>query len=293
MALEAASFLDDLVDTNPPGGDRVKQGDDHIRLLKTVLQASFPGVDRALYFEKARADLASSATPNLGGTTSNYVNITGTTEIDGFTNGVEGMLKLVRFAGVLTLDNDDTNFPLLTGANIVTAAGDHALFYAAAATEWHMVGYWRKSGEALSAVTVPDASESTEGIVEMATDAEIWDGTTGNKALMAEDLVTAAEYETITDAGPLAWDWTLGINFTATVTANRELALPSNGVDGLTRTILLKGNNATPRTITFDDFSGEVPTITDLTSTRWYKLYVEAIDVANSRYSVASRRVLG
>lgn len=39
MALESASSISDLVATNPVAGDPVAQGDDHIRLLKTVMLA--------------------------------------------------------------------------------------------------------------------------------------------------------------------------------------------------------------------------------------------------------------
>jgi hypothetical protein len=149
MALEAASFLDGLVTTNPVSSDTVAQGDDHLRLLKTVLKATFPGLDRAIYLEKAIANLASAATPDLGGTTSNYVNITGTTEIDGFANGVAGMQKLLRFDGALTLDYDATNFILPSDANIVTAAGDHAIAVCTASGVWRIVAYFRASGRAL------------------------------------------------------------------------------------------------------------------------------------------------
>ena len=37
MALESASYIDGLVITNPTGSDSISQGDDHIRLIKTVL----------------------------------------------------------------------------------------------------------------------------------------------------------------------------------------------------------------------------------------------------------------
>jgi len=42
MSLEAATYLDDFVSTNPAGGDGKAEGDDHIRLLKTVLKNTFP-----------------------------------------------------------------------------------------------------------------------------------------------------------------------------------------------------------------------------------------------------------
>jgi len=45
MALENAAFVDGLVITNPTGSDSISQGDDHIRLIKKVLKATFPDAD--------------------------------------------------------------------------------------------------------------------------------------------------------------------------------------------------------------------------------------------------------
>lgn len=47
MGLEVATYISDLVDANPGGGDPKSQGDDHLRLIKEVLQATFPGHSRA------------------------------------------------------------------------------------------------------------------------------------------------------------------------------------------------------------------------------------------------------
>lgn len=44
MALETASNISQLNPANPSGSDRVHQGDDHIRLLKAVLKATFPNI---------------------------------------------------------------------------------------------------------------------------------------------------------------------------------------------------------------------------------------------------------
>ena len=42
MGLETASYIWQLVPTNPEGIDPVSEGDNHIRMLKSTLQASFP-----------------------------------------------------------------------------------------------------------------------------------------------------------------------------------------------------------------------------------------------------------
>ncbi len=50
MSLEAASWISQLTATNPTGTDTKNQGDDHLRLLKTVLQANFPNASKAFRF---------------------------------------------------------------------------------------------------------------------------------------------------------------------------------------------------------------------------------------------------
>ena len=44
MALEAATFISQLVATNPIAGDPKSEGDDHLRLIKAALQAQFPNL---------------------------------------------------------------------------------------------------------------------------------------------------------------------------------------------------------------------------------------------------------
>ncbi|MBK8123878.1 MAG: hypothetical protein IPK54_10075 [Dokdonella sp.] len=51
MGLEAATYIDDLVSTNPVVGDNVFEGDDHLRLIKATLQATFPSFDRPFYHD--------------------------------------------------------------------------------------------------------------------------------------------------------------------------------------------------------------------------------------------------
>lgn len=49
MGLEVATYISELIDSNPLSGDKKKQGDDHLRLVKHVLQSTFPNADRPFY----------------------------------------------------------------------------------------------------------------------------------------------------------------------------------------------------------------------------------------------------
>src|SRR5688572_20668647 len=152
MGLESGSFVNDLVTTNPVGStDPKSQGDDHLRLLKTVLKATFPNADKAVYLDRPIANVASATTCDIGAATTNYVNITGTTTITGFGTVAAGTLRLIRFNAALTLTYNGTSLILPSAADIATAAGDHAVAVSLGSGNWRVLWYERVSGKALIA----------------------------------------------------------------------------------------------------------------------------------------------
>ena len=48
MTVESASFVSGLVPAYPPGSDSISEGDDHLRLIKSVLQGTFPNANAAM-----------------------------------------------------------------------------------------------------------------------------------------------------------------------------------------------------------------------------------------------------
>lgn len=48
MGLEAATYITDFVISNPTGLDEVNKGDDHLRLIKSVLQNTLPNANAAI-----------------------------------------------------------------------------------------------------------------------------------------------------------------------------------------------------------------------------------------------------
>jgi hypothetical protein len=120
-------------------------------------------------------------------------------------------------------------------------------------------------------------TETQPGLFEKATDAEVR-ASTADKAITADRVESASALVALTDAAPVAVNWDSGINFSLTVTAARQIDNPTNGQPGTYRTILVQGDNTTDRTITFDtEFLGDVPTITDCDSTKWYLLTIRCI----------------
>ncbi len=250
MGLETATFIEDLVTTNPPASDELKQADDHMRLIKSVLKGTLPGLTRAMYFEKPRADVADSATPALWAATTDYANLLGTTTITGFASGTDGQHKLVRFDGIRQLTHHATTLDLPNDANITTAAGDHALIRCRGTTSNIVLAYFRADGSAIKDNT-PEASETVTGTVEQATDAEVYAATAGAKAIMAEDLNTSSAPVALTDAATIALDWAAGINRAVTLGGNRTLGNPTNSIPGTWRRIQFTQDATGSRTITW------------------------------------------
>ena len=92
----------------------------------------------------------SSASPTVIDTDGDYFDITGTTNFSAFTV-VAGRRFTAQFDGVLTMTHHATNLDLPGGANITTAAGDVAEFFATGTNTVQCMSYTRASGKAVIA----------------------------------------------------------------------------------------------------------------------------------------------
>ena len=66
MGVESASYISELVDTNPLVSDAVGQGDDHLRLIKTVLKTQFSGLSGTTAVASSAAELNYNNITTLG-----------------------------------------------------------------------------------------------------------------------------------------------------------------------------------------------------------------------------------
>jgi len=99
------------------------------------------------------ANIASSATTNLGSSNAGYLTITGTITITSFGSSAPvGAWKAIKFAGALTLTNS-ANLALPTNASILTVANDQALAVHLGSGAWVVMGYQRADGTALAAAS--------------------------------------------------------------------------------------------------------------------------------------------
>jgi hypothetical protein len=121
------------------------------------------------------------------------------------------------------------------------------------------------------------ATESQAACVEMATDAEVRAATAGAKAVMAEDLQTAAAAVALTDSSTIAVNWASGINFTVTLEGNRTLGNPSNGIPGTWRRIQITQDGSGSRTLAYGGqyvFSGGSEPVLTTTASAVDVLYI-------------------
>ena len=90
----------------------------------------------------AAISVASAATTAIGGALSANVTVTGTVTITAFDTVIAGIVRLVKFAGALTLTNG-AGLVLPGGANITTAANDQAIFRSLGSGNWECISYQR------------------------------------------------------------------------------------------------------------------------------------------------------
>jgi hypothetical protein len=139
----------------------------------------------------------------------------------------------------------------------------------------------------LDGSALPDAGDTQRGVLETATDAEIR-ASSGNKSLTAQDLQTAAAGVALADAATVAVNWDAGIFFTLTAAGNCTIGNPSNGKPGQFRTIHMRGNDGTDRTVIFgNQFLGELPTIADMDSAKHYLLTIACL--ASNHFIVSAK----
>lgn len=127
--------------------------------------------------------------------------------------------------------------------------------------------------------------------VDKASAANIRAGTS-NKVLTADGIASACAGVSLSDASTVAVDWSAGIFFKLTVSADRQIGNPTNGVPGETRFIEVQGDSTTDRAITFgNQFLGDVPVISDCDNARWYLLSIFCNSA--SHFTVSAKRCKG
>lgn len=75
MGLESATYIDGLVETNPTSSDNANQGDNHLRLIKAAIKATFPNITGPV--TATHTALSAAYLPLVGGTVSGPITASG------------------------------------------------------------------------------------------------------------------------------------------------------------------------------------------------------------------------
>ena len=124
MGLETASYISQLVATNPLATDPISQGDDHLRLIKSVLQTQFSGLAGTTAVTSSGAELNILDGVTATSTELNYLDITtlGTSEASKVvTADANGDVTIADGAYDFDVASHDGTNGLLLGGTLVTA----------------------------------------------------------------------------------------------------------------------------------------------------------------------------
>ena len=112
MGLETGTYISDLNSSNPVAGDPVNEGDDHLRLVKSTVKATFPSITGAVTATHTELNLIDGVTANT--TELNYVDVT--------------TLGTAQASKAVTTDasNDSTGMRNLTVSGTVTIGSNTA-----------------------------------------------------------------------------------------------------------------------------------------------------------------------
>jgi hypothetical protein len=119
------------------------------------------------------------------------------------------------------------------------------------------------------------ATEDATGVSEFSTTAEVRAaGAADDTVIRTRKLREAAALVPLTDAATVALDWTAAINFSLTITTDRILGNPTNGIPGQTRTVFVISDGGPHELTVASQYGGTPPTLDDITTTKGYLLSI-------------------
>lgn len=86
----------------------------------------------------AESTIASASTTDIGAATTQKCSITGTTTITAFGTASAGVMRFLRFTGILTVTHNATSLISPTGSDLTTAAGDFMMVVSLGSGNWRI-----------------------------------------------------------------------------------------------------------------------------------------------------------
>jgi len=125
MGIESASYISELVDTNPVVGDPVGEGDDHLRLIKTVLQTQFSGLSGTTAVTTSEAELNYNDITTLGTVEASKVVTTDGSSVTNFVDKVIQRPEIKDYSETKTALTPAASVTIdLTNGNVFTLTAD-------------------------------------------------------------------------------------------------------------------------------------------------------------------------
>lgn len=161
MPLETGTYISDLDASNPLGSDQRSEGDNHLRLIKSVVQSTFPNADKSFRFPTTKASKTASFVvtfPDDQNTlysvddTAGAITVTLPDPTSGGTSNEDGFaLWFVKTAGGNNIVLDGSGAQTINGAATFTITDVGQFVYLV----WRKaIGSWRAfSGGGLNAFT--------------------------------------------------------------------------------------------------------------------------------------------
>lgn len=222
MALETATYISDLVSTNPTASDNISQGDDHIRLLKATVKSTFPNITGAV-------------TPTH--TELNYVG--------GVTSAIQTQFDAkASLTGSETLTNKTLTTPVLSGTASGTTAGrlgylSGALSYGTGSVQRTIVN--TDEAQTLTNKTLSTGTAISSGTINGATIGATTASTGAFTTLSASSTVSGTGFSTYLASPPAIGSTTANTGkFSTLETVGNFLA---NGAAGTSGQVLTSGGS--------------------------------------------------
>jgi hypothetical protein len=222
MGLETAATIKDLVSTNPVSNDPRDQGDDHLRMLKVVLKAMFPGMVVPLFSTQLRSSLTTLGVNEIY--TVQVADAVVTLNLPAYASAPAGYCFFVYAkSGAVTLDPN--------GAETINGVSTLVIV----SGSW---GFVMKGATAWECLTVPVAGlvSGDIGVTVQAYDAD-------TAKLDVDQTWTGAQRGTLTTDNDGSFDQNVTNNFACTPTGAAALTF-TNHTAGQTGLILfVNGSN--------------------------------------------------
>lgn len=256
MGLETATYINGLVVTNPLGTDPKSAGDDHLRLLKTVIKNTFPNLTGAVTPTQAELNYVAGVTSAIQTQlNAKQATITGAATSIVSSNLAVSMALVSDASGKVAAHGtvSSTELGYLDG---VTSAIQTQLD-AKQATITGAATTIVSSNLTASRALVSDGTGKVAVSLVTSTELALLDGKTGTLATLEASQSWAAQQVpfdgTLTDGVTINWNGnTNGQVVSVTLAGNRTLAAPTNVLENAVYVLRVSQDATGGRTLTWD-----------------------------------------